>query len=181
MNCSGTPGMGGPLAEAARTVPVGHVLPANHGNIGAVRSVEGDAQIRQGRAGNASLPPRVSGIPVGGNPHSQALAAENVAQFSGRDASGSYGVMSELEALLSQLQYVSNGPGPPLLEMLAGLNLEDVEWIPVLRRLVHSIGPEAYKNRAPSHNGCFQKMVPVVALIQAALRLSGPDGKWSKW
>ena len=70
MNCSGTPGMGGPLAEGARTVPVGHVLPANHGNIGAVRSVEGDAQIRQGRAGNVSLPPRVSGIPVGGNPHS---------------------------------------------------------------------------------------------------------------
>ena len=92
VNCSGTPGMGVPLAEGTRTVPVGYVLPADYGNTGVVRSVEGDAKVRQGCTGNVSLPPSVGGIPVGGDPHCQVLATENVAQFSGRDASGSYGL-----------------------------------------------------------------------------------------
>ena len=143
MNRSGTPGMGVPLAEGTRTVPVGYVLPADCGNTGVARSVEGDAQIRQGCTGNVSLPPSVGGIPVGGNTHCQVLATGNVAQFSGRDASGS-GALGELEALLNQLQYVSNGPGPPLLEILAGSNFEDDGWISMLRHLASPIGNEAY-------------------------------------
>ena len=57
VNCSGTPGMSVPLAEGARTVPVEYLLAAGYGNTGVVRSVEGDAQIRQGYAGNFLLPP----------------------------------------------------------------------------------------------------------------------------
>ena len=143
VNRSGTPGMSGPLAEDARTVPVRYVLPADYGNTGAIRSVEGDARIRQGCTGNVSLLPSVGGIPVGGDPHCQVLATGNVAQFSGRDASGSHG-LGDREELLNQLQYVSNGPGPPLLEMLAGSNFEDDGWISVLRHLASSIGNEAY-------------------------------------
>ena len=71
------------------------------------------------------------------------LAAGNVAQFPGRNASGGYG-SGELEALLDQLQYVSNGPGLPLLEVLANMNLGDEGWLPVLHRLVSSTGNEAY-------------------------------------
>ena len=89
------------------------------------------------------LPPSVGGISVGGNPQSQVLAAGNVAQFPGRNASGGYG-SGELEALLNQLQYVSNRPGLPLLEVLANMNLEDEGWLPVLHRLSSSAGNEAY-------------------------------------
>ena len=32
LNCGSTPGMSDPLAEGAHTVPVGYVLPADHGN-----------------------------------------------------------------------------------------------------------------------------------------------------
>ena len=139
VNCSGAPGMGVPLAEGARTVPVEYVLPADYSNTGVVKSVEGDAQI----TGSVSLPPSVGGIPVGGDPHCQVLATGNVAQFSGCDASGSYG-LSEREALLNQLQYVSNGPGPPILEMLSGSNLEDDEWIPWFHRFASSTSNEAF-------------------------------------
>ena len=117
MSCSGTPGMGGPLAEGARSVPVGYVVPADCGKQSGARSFEGDA-----------------------GPH---RAAGNVAQFPGRNANGSDG-SGELEALLNQLQYVSNGPGPPLLEVLSGMNLEDDGWFPVLQHLASSTGNEAY-------------------------------------
>ena len=143
MNCSGTPGMGGPLAEGARAVPVGYVLPADHGNPSGVRSVEGDGRTRQGCTGYVLLPPSVGGIPVGGDPHCKVLAAGNVAQFSGRNASGSGG-LGERAALLNQLQYVSNGPGSPLLEVLAGSNFEDAGCISVLQHLASPIGNEAY-------------------------------------
>ena len=63
VNRSGTPGMGVPLAEGTRTAPVGYVLPADYGITGVVRSVEGDAQIRQGCTGNVLSPPVVGGIP----------------------------------------------------------------------------------------------------------------------
>ena len=134
VNRSGAPGMGVPLAEGTRTVPVEYVLPARCGNAGVVRSVEGDAQIRQGCTGNVLLPPSVDDIPARDDLHCQVLATGYVAQFSGRDASGSYS-SSEREALLSQLRYVSNGPGPPISEILAGSNFEDDGWIIVLCRL----------------------------------------------
>ena len=143
MNCSGTPGMGGPLAEGARTVPVGYALPADYGNPSGARSFEGDARNGQGYTSNVSLPPSFGGVQVGGNPQSQVLAAGNVAQFPGLSASGGYG-SGELEALLNQLQYVSNGPRLPLLEVLANMNLGDEGWLPVLHRLASSTGNEAY-------------------------------------
>ena len=58
--------MSDPLAEGARTVPVGYVLPADHGNQSGVRFFEGDARTRQGCTGSVFLPPSVGGIPVGG-------------------------------------------------------------------------------------------------------------------
>ena len=134
MNCSGTPGMGGPLAEGARTVPIRYVLPADCGNPSVVRSFEGDARTRQGYTGNVPLSPSFGGIVMGGNPQSQVLAAGNVAQFPGRNASRGYG-SGEPEALLDRLQYVSYAPGLPLLEVLANMNLEDERWLPVLHRL----------------------------------------------
>ena len=115
MNRSGTPGMGVPLAEGACTVPVGYALPADYGNPSGVKPVEGDARTRQGCTGNILLPPSVGGIPVGGDPHCH-----------------------------NQLQYVSNGPGPPLLEVLAGSNFEDAGWISVLQHLASPVGTEAY-------------------------------------
>ena len=99
-----------------------------------------------------SLPPSVGGIPVGGDPHCQVPATGNVAQFSGRDASGSYG-LSEREALLNQLRYVSNGPGPSILEMLADSNLDDEGWIPWFHRLASPIGNEAF-NFGPASTPC---------------------------
>ena len=80
---------------------------------------------------------------MGGDPRRQVLAAGNVAQFSGRDASGSY-VLSEREALLSQLRYVSNRPGPTISEVLAGSNFEDARWDPWLHSIVLPIGTEAF-------------------------------------
>ena len=144
VSCSSTPGMGVPLAEGTRTVPVEYVLPAGYGNTGVVRSVEGDAQIRQGYTGNVLLPPSVGGMPqLGDDPQfrGQSLAAGNVAQFAGRDASGGYG-LSEGEAL--QLRNVSNGPGPPISEILAGANFEDDRWTPWLHRIVSPTGNEAF-------------------------------------
>ena len=59
--------------------------------------------------------------------------------------------MGELEGLLSQLQYVSNAPGPPLLDILSGMNFEDDGWFPVLHRLASSTSIEAYgQASAPS-------------------------------
>ena len=80
------------------------------------------------------------------------LATGNVAQFSGCDASGSSG-WSEREVLLNHLRHVSNRPGPPLLEILAGSNFEDDGWISALRHLVSPIGNEAYgQASAPDGN-----------------------------
>ena len=87
---------------------------------------------RQGCTGNVLLPPSVGGIPVGGDPHCH-----------------------------NQLQYVSNGPGPPLLEVLAGSNFEDAGWISVLQ-----IGNEA----------CGQALAPCV--VGAQCQSSGNIGQF---
>ena len=123
--------MGVPLAEGPGTGPLRYSLPAGCGNVGVIRSLEGDAQARSDYTGEVQLVP-IGGIPAqGGNPPQSVIVHGNVAQFSGSSAGTNVASgyeQGERQTLLCNFPLVDNGPGPPVHQVLRAADFNDPRW-----------------------------------------------------